>query len=69
MLYNLPTGGAKAGIYSPLPINRTEREDIFLKLGKDMKPLLSSKIYYPGTDLGTNQGDIDHLFLRRRFGF
>ena len=60
--YNLPTGGAKAGIYSPSPINSTEREDIFFKLGQDLKPLISSKIYYPGTDLGTYKDDIDHLF-------
>jgi len=60
--YNLPIGGAKAGIYCPSPLNMREKEEIFLAFGKSLKPLLRSRIYSAGPDMGTDQNDIDQLF-------
>ncbi len=61
LFYKQTVGGAKAGIYCPNPLKNSDREEIFKKFGKVLKPLFDNKIYYPGTDLGTNQKDIDDL--------
>ncbi len=60
--YNQPIGGAKAGIYCPHPSDNLSREEIFKNFGNALKPLIESKIYSPGTDMGTTQKDIKHLF-------
>jgi glutamate dehydrogenase (NAD(P)+) len=58
---NLPVGGAKAGIYNPSSLSIREREDLFLRFGKGLGPLLRERIYLPGTDMGTYPRDIDQL--------
>jgi len=60
--YNQPIGGAKAGIYCPYPSKDFSREETFKNFGNALKPLIESKIYSPGTDMGTTQDDIKHLF-------
>ncbi len=61
LFYNQKFGGAKAGVCCQNPLKNNEREKIFKAFGKALKPFLDRKIYIPGTDLGTNQNDIDHL--------
>ena len=59
--YNLPNGGAKAGICCPFKVTNKEREEIFYNFGKSLNTLLCHRIYIPGTDMGTTQNDIDQL--------
>jgi glutamate dehydrogenase/leucine dehydrogenase len=60
--YNQPIGGAKAGICCQNRLKNKDREEIFTYFGNALKPFLANKIYFPGTDLGTNQNDIDQFF-------
>ena len=60
--YNFPMGGAKAGICCPFPITVKEKQEIFFNFGKSLKTLLRNRIYFAGTDIGTNQNDIHQLY-------
>jgi glutamate dehydrogenase/leucine dehydrogenase len=60
--YNLRIGGAKAGICCPFPMTVKEKEEIFFNFGKSLKTLLRNRIYYAGTDIGTNQNDVHQLY-------
>ncbi len=50
-------GGAKAGIVAPFDLPPNERRARLLAFGKQLAPLLRTKAYIPGADLGTDHSD------------
>jgi len=58
---NIPQGGAKAGvIWNPFSSDE-ERRRIFTAFGKNLGPLITKRIYFPGEDMGTCSRDIYHI--------
>ncbi|MBN1314341.1 MAG: Glu/Leu/Phe/Val dehydrogenase [Anaerolineales bacterium] len=57
----LPQGGAKAGVLGDPEAPEKERREKLAEFGRAIAPLLSSRIYVPGTDMGTNNADIRYL--------
>jgi glutamate dehydrogenase (NAD(P)+) len=58
----IPMGGAKVGIHIGGPLSKLKRKSIFIDIGKSLGPLILRKCYYPGTDIGTTDQDINILF-------
>ena len=57
----LPQGGAKAGVRGAPEAPRDERMKCLREFGTAIAPLLQSRIYVPGTDMGTGNDDIRQL--------
>jgi len=58
----LPHGGAKAGVRGDPEAPQTEREQNLTEFAHAIAPLLRSRIYMPGPDMGTTNDDIRCLF-------
>lgn len=54
---NIRLGGAKAGIVAPFEASEEERRARLQAFGHELGPLLRSRIYIPGADLGTDHED------------
>ncbi len=57
----LPQGGAKSGIFITPDASQEERLQRLAEFGAALAPLLRSRLYAPGTDMGTSNDDIRHL--------
>ncbi len=57
----LPQGGAKAGVFGDPEAPRSERLERLVEFGNAIKPLLRTKAFIPGADLGTASADIRHM--------
>jgi glutamate dehydrogenase (NAD(P)+) len=57
----LPQGGAKAGVIGNPESSQEERWLHLEAFGRAIAPLLRSYVYFPGTDMGTNNADIRHM--------
>ena len=55
---NIRLGGAKAGIVAPFDLPLEERTARLKAFGRQLGPLLRSRIYIPGADLGTSHDDM-----------
>ena len=55
---NIRLGGAKSGIIAPFEMVGPERRERLLAFGRQLAPLLRSRVYIPGADLGTNHQDM-----------
>lgn len=70
----LPQGGAKAGVVGDPEAPLAERRQLLADFGKGIAPLLLSRAYLPGADLGTDVSDVRYLLetvgvsIRRRSG-
>ena len=56
-IFDIPTGGAKAGIWADPSIHGTPREAIFRVFGKAVKPLFTAGVVGLGADMGTDARD------------
>jgi glutamate dehydrogenase (NAD(P)+) len=59
----LPQGGAKAGVLGNPEASTEERHLALNSFAQAIAPLLSSRFYVPGTDMGTNLRDIRQMVL------
>lgn len=57
----LPQGGAKAGVRGDPEAPQEQRWALLEQFGQALAPLLRTRQYMPGTDMGTNNADIRHL--------
>ena len=57
----LPQGGAKAGVRGDPEAPEAERQQRLAAFGRAIAPLLRSRLYIPGADLGTTTADIRHM--------
>jgi glutamate dehydrogenase/leucine dehydrogenase len=57
----LPHGGAKAGVRCDPEAPQAEREQNLTEFARAIAPLLRSRTYIPGSDMGTTNDDIRHL--------
>ena len=57
----LPQGGAKSGVRFDPEAPLRERRQRLTAFGHAIAPLLLSRAYCPGTDIGTDNGDIRHM--------
>jgi glutamate dehydrogenase (NAD(P)+) len=57
----LPRGGAKAGVCGDPEAPQAERRQRLAAFAQAIAPLLRSRIYTPGTDMGTDSADIRYL--------
>jgi glutamate dehydrogenase (NAD(P)+) len=57
----LPQGGAKAGVRGDPESSQGERWLRLKAFGSAIAPLLRSRVYIPGTDMGTNNADIRYM--------
>jgi glutamate dehydrogenase/leucine dehydrogenase len=57
----LPQGGAKSGVFIAPNATHEERLRRLAEFGLALAPLLRSRLYVPGTDMGTCNDDILHL--------
>jgi len=57
----LPQGGAKAGVRCDPEAPKEERWQRLATFGQAIAPLLLSRIYVPGTDMGTDNADIRYM--------
>jgi len=57
----LPQGGAKAGVRGDPEASQEERRLRLGAFGRAIFPLLRSRVYVPGTDMGTNNADIRRM--------
>jgi len=57
----LPQGGAKAGVRGDPESSQGERWLRLKAFGSAIAPLLRSRAYIPGTDMGTNNADIRYM--------
>ncbi len=57
----LPQGGAKAGVLGDPEAPQTERRKRIEAFGQAIAPLLLSRIYVPGTDMGMDNADIRYM--------
>jgi glutamate dehydrogenase (NAD(P)+) len=55
---SLPLGGAKGGIRAEAGLQGAEREAVMHAFGKAIAPLVRSRVYLPGIDLGTTLEDL-----------
>ena len=60
-LLRLPQGGAKAGVIGDPEAPQAERWRTLARFAEGIAPLLRSKRFVPGTDMGTSNSDIRHL--------
>ncbi|MFX1340480.1 MAG: Glu/Leu/Phe/Val dehydrogenase dimerization domain-containing protein [Promethearchaeota archaeon] len=59
-IYNIPSGGAKAGIKGD---PYSQNKDLLITSFADMiSPYIKDDIYYPGTDMGTVYSDLEKIF-------
>jgi glutamate dehydrogenase (NAD(P)+) len=54
----LPHGGAKAGIVYDENAQASEKSHLLTAFGRNIRDLLRDRVYLPGSDLGTNGGEI-----------
>lgn len=59
----LSLGGAKAGLRADPEASPEERQERLLAFGRAIAPLLVSRTYIPGTDMGTTNEDIRRILL------
>lgn len=57
----IPRGGAKAGICVRGSLSKTEKRSIIAEFGKSIGRFVKSRYYFPGTDIGTTDEDVDNL--------
>jgi len=57
----LPQGGAKAGVFGNPEASHQERLERLVEFGQAIAPLLRSRTYVPGSDMGTDSADIRHM--------
>ncbi len=57
----LPQGGAKAGVRYDPDAPQAERRQRLAEFGQVIAPMLLSRIYTPGTDMGTDNADIRNM--------
>jgi glutamate dehydrogenase (NAD(P)+) len=68
----MPQGGAKAGVIGPFGAGARERQEKLKHFATALGPLLTSRYFMPGTDMGTNLEDIRNMLasvgisIRRR---
>jgi glutamate dehydrogenase/leucine dehydrogenase len=55
---SLPLGGAKGGIRADAGLQGAEREAVMYAFGRAIAPLVRSRVYLPGIDLGTTLSDL-----------
>lgn len=58
----LPCGGAKAGILCDENAQREHKLRLLAAFGLKIQNFLSDRVYSPGSDMGTNNQDIRHMF-------
>lgn len=54
----IPHGGAKSGIVCEEGASREKRRGLLAAFGREIKALLSDRVYLPGSDMGTTDQDI-----------
>jgi len=59
----LPTGGAKAGIIGDPEMPLPEKKELLRNFGQAIKPILQTRTYVPGGDLGTTDDDIRFMLV------
>jgi glutamate dehydrogenase (NAD(P)+) len=57
----LPQGGAKAGILGDPEASQEKRYALLADFGRIIAPLLKSRAYTPGSDMGTDSASIRHM--------
>ena len=57
-----PSGGAKGGLRLPPGTERAEKRRLLRAFGRRLGPLLRRGIYYAGTDLGCDRGDLAEFY-------
>jgi glutamate dehydrogenase (NAD(P)+) len=57
----LPQGGAKAGVLGNPEAKPAQRQQVLQAFAQAIAPLLSSRFFVPGTDMGTSLQDIRHM--------
>ena len=63
----IPKGGAKAGIRVNGLLSKDERKSVFTEFGKYIGRFIESGHFFPGTDMGTTNEDVD-LVLNSALG-
>lgn len=58
----LPRGGAKAGVRGDPEAPLSERRERLIAFGQAVAPLIRSRIYVPGTDMGTTNDDLRVMY-------
>jgi glutamate dehydrogenase (NAD(P)+) len=58
----IPHGGAKAGIICDEYASKEDKLRLLAAFGRKVQGLLNDRIYLPGSDMGTNVGDIRDMF-------
>jgi glutamate dehydrogenase/leucine dehydrogenase len=58
---SLPLGGAKGGIRADAGLQGAERDGLMRAFGKAIAPLVRSRVYLPGIDLGTTLDDLRNI--------
>ena len=61
-LLGLPRGGAKAGVRGDPEAPLAERRERLIRFGQAIAPLIRSRIYVPGTDMGTTNDDLRAIY-------
>ncbi|MBW2977902.1 hypothetical protein KY331_03595 [Candidatus Woesearchaeota archaeon] len=56
------TGGAKGGFIMPYNISKKERKKILRKIGFHLSPFMEKGIYYPWTDMNSNNEDMLEIY-------
>ena len=62
----LPMGGAKAGIVAEPEMPIDKKQELLKNFAQALRPLLQTRNYIPGEDLGTSGDDIRFMFTSNR---
>ncbi|MFW5708798.1 MAG: Glu/Leu/Phe/Val dehydrogenase dimerization domain-containing protein [Chloroflexota bacterium] len=61
--FNIPMGGAKAGIPARAELSSKERSDMLQAFGRSIGPIIRSGLYVPGQDIGFSVADLNDVRL------
>lgn len=61
-LFDLPRGGAKAGVALPANLDRATREAALHEFGRKLAPLLRNGIYSPGMDMNCGPDELRAIY-------
>jgi glutamate dehydrogenase/leucine dehydrogenase len=59
--YNIPVGGAKAGIWGD-PVDLQKKDILLSSFADSIELFIKNNIYYPGPDMGTDDNDLIKIF-------
>lgn len=60
--FKIKKDGAKAGIIAPDAITDEQKKEICMSFGKEIGPLIQSRRYFPGQDLGIHADDLAAVY-------